>query len=136
MVDRDAVRRFFAQDRFARELGIELVEIDAGTARVRLTVGDRHRNAVGLVHGGVIFSLADLAFAVASNSHGRVALAIHAGVDFFKAVKGGTLWAEAREVSLHPRLATYAITVTDDAGDAVAAFQGTVYRKKDSIPEA
>jgi acyl-CoA thioesterase len=88
---------------------------------------------VNVVHGGAIFTLADLAFAAASNSHGTVAVAINASIWFVKAGTQGTLFAEAREVSRNPKLATYSITITDDAGEIVALFEGMVYRKKDQI---
>ncbi|MBW2680422.1 MAG: hotdog fold thioesterase, partial [Deltaproteobacteria bacterium] len=80
-----------------------------------------------------IFSLADLAFAVASNSHKTIALAINASISFLKAASGGTLFAEAKEVSINPKLATYDIRVTNEDNDIIALFQGTVYRKKDKI---
>jgi len=68
-----------------------------------------------VVHGGAIFTLADLAFAAASNSHGTVAVAINASIWFVTAAREGTLYAEAKEVSRNPKLATYSIQVTDDS---------------------
>jgi acyl-CoA thioesterase len=126
----EELRAFFARDAFARDLGVELVSAGPGTAKVRLALGARHLNSVGFAHGGVIFALADAAFSVASNSRGAPAVAIDAHINYFKGVAGGVLYAEAREESFHPKLATYAITVTDDAGAKVAAFQGMVYRKR------
>ena len=92
-------------------------------------------NSAGTVHGGAVFSLADAVFSVASNSHGTLAMAINVSISYFKAAKSGTLYAEGREVSLNPKLATYLIDVKDEAGNAIALFQGTVYRKKESIGE-
>jgi acyl-CoA thioesterase len=100
-----------------------------------MAIGKHHMNSAGTVHGGAIFSLADAVFSVASNSHGTLAMAINVSISFFKAVTGGTLVAEADEVSLNPRLATYLVTVKDEAGNRIALFQGTVYRKKDSISD-
>jgi len=128
-----AIRDFFKNDRFAQHSGIELLEIGEGRAKARMVIQDHHRNGVNLVHGGAIFTLADLVFAVASNSHGTVAVAINASIWFVKAAKEGTLCAEAKEVSRNPKLAVYAIEVTDDAGELVAKFEGMVYRKKDPI---
>ena len=93
-----------------------------------------HRNRLGTVHGGTIFALADTVFAAASNSHGRVAVAINAGISYVKAATRGTLSAEAIETSLGPKLATYRVEVRDDAKALVAIFEGMVYRKKDTIP--
>ncbi len=129
----DPIDRFIAQDRFASHLGIEMTGHGPGTAAARMVIGERHLNSAGIAHGGAIFSLADAVFSAASNSHGTLALAINVSISYFKAVTGGTLQAEAREASLTPRLATYIIDVKDESGDAVALFQGTVYRKKESI---
>jgi len=130
-----AIKEFFRNDRFAAHNGIELVEVSAGYAKTRMQIEDRHRNGIDVVHGGAIFTLADLAFAAASNSHGTVAVAINASIWYVKAALEGTLIAEAKEVSLNPKLATYSIEVTNDDGQIVAAFEGMVYRKKQTITE-
>jgi acyl-CoA thioesterase len=128
-----AIWDFFKNDRFAQHSGIELLEIGEGRAKARMAINDSHLNGVNLVHGGAIFTLADLVFAAASNSHGTVAVAINASIWFVKAARQGTLFAEAKEVSRNPKLATYSIQVTDDSGELVASFEGMVYRKKDQI---
>jgi acyl-CoA thioesterase len=128
------VRKFFERDRFARHAGIELLEVSEGHARARMEIKDHHLNSVDIVHGAAIFTLADLVFAVASNSHGTVAVAINVSISFLKAARRGTLHAEGREVSRNPKLASYTINVADDAGDLVAIFQGMVYRKADPLP--
>ncbi len=127
------IKEFFKNDRFAAHCGIELLEVSEGHAKARMRIGDHHRNGINVVHGGVIFTLADLAFAAASNSHGTVAVAINASIWFVKAALEGSLVATAREVSLNPKLATYSIEVTDDNGEIVAVFEGMVYRKKQTI---
>jgi acyl-CoA thioesterase len=131
----DIVKRFVDKDRFAKHLGIEVFEYAPGTAKARMELKSHHLNSAGTVHGGAIFALADAVFSVASNSHGTLAVAINVSISFFKAIKSGTLTAEGREVSFNPKLATYLIDVRDEAGNAVALFQGTVYRKKESIGE-
>jgi acyl-CoA thioesterase len=131
----DAMKKFVLQDHFARHIGVEILEHDRGAAKARMEIGKYHRNSAGMVHGGAIFSLADAVFSIASNSHGTLAVAINVSISFFKAATGGALFAEAEEISINPKLATYLITVTDDAGDKVALFQGTVYRKKDNIAD-
>lgn len=127
------IKEFFKNDRFASRCGIELLEVSEGYAKARMRIEDHHRNGINVVHGGAIFTLADLAFAAASNSHGTVAVAINASIWYVKAAMDGTLFAEAKEVSLNPKLATYSIEVTDDTGEIVAAFEGMVYRKKQTI---
>jgi len=131
----DVMERFIDQDRYAQYLGVEICEWGEGYAKAKLELDRNHLNSVNTVHGGVLFSLADSAFSVASNSHGTVAVAIQVCISYFKAVSGGTLYAEAREVSRNPKLATYLIEVSDDTGSLLGLFQGTVYRKSARIEE-
>src|SRR5574337_547382 len=131
----DIVKKFVDADRFAKHLGVEFLEFGKGAAKARMKLEQDHLNSAGTVHGGAIFSLADAVFSVASNSHGTLAMAINVGISFFKAARTGTLYAEGREVSINPKLATYLIDVKDEAGNAIALFQGTVYRKKETLEE-
>ena len=130
------IRDFFSiRDKFAKYVGIEIVEVAKGRAKVKLNLRKEHLNGVNIVHGAVLFALADYAFAIASNSHGQVALAINATISFLKAVSSGTIYAEAVELSRNPKLATYKIDVFHDSGDLLAIFQGTVYRKKQDLKD-
>ena len=131
------LKQFFStEDLFARHCGIKLVDAGPGWAKAGMKIEPSHFNGAGTVHGGAIFTLADFAFAVASNSHGTLAMGINTSTSFVKAALKGTLHAEAREQSRNPRLASYSVMITDDAGDVVAIFQGMAYRKKDSIMKA
>lgn len=130
----DKVKELFsANDLFARHNGIELLSVAEGTATVRMQIKPYHFNAAGTVHGGAIFTLADFAFAAASNSHGRIAMGISTSVNFVKAAVKGNLFATAVENSINQKLASYTVTVTDDEGSTIAIFQGMVYRKKESL---
>ncbi len=131
----DTLKRFVENDQYAKHLGIEMLEYGQGRAKAWMEVKQHHLNSAGMLHGGAIFSLADAVFSAASNSHGTLAVAINVSISFFKAVKTGSLTAMAEEVSFNPRLATYLITVLDEAGNKIALFQGTVYRKKDPIAD-
>jgi acyl-CoA thioesterase len=131
----EIMERFIQQDLYARYLGVEVCRWREGYAKAKLKLNRNHLNSVNTVHGGVIFSLADSAFSVASNSHGSVAVAIQVCISYFKAVSSGTLYAEAKEVSRNPKLATYLIEVTDDTGSLLGLFQGTVYRKSARLEE-
>jgi acyl-CoA thioesterase len=110
------IAKFFGRDAFARENGIRVVEVRLGFARTEMTVEPRHLNSVGIMQGGALFTLADLAFAGASNSHGVVAVACQADMTFFKAVQTGTLTATAEEIARTRRLSTCLIRVTGDDG--------------------
>ena len=126
----EKIRKFFKKDRFAAHNDITLLKISPGYAKAKLIISDKHLNGVDITHGGAIFTLADLAFAVASNSHGTVAVGVSATISYLKATNQGTLTAEAKEVALNPKLATYQVEVRDESCELVAIFQGTVYRKK------
>ena len=129
----ETIKEFFKNDTFAQYVGIELLEVAQGRARAKLEIKKEHLNGVNIVHGGAIYTLADLVFAVASNSHGNVAVAINGSIAYLKAVTEGTLFAEAKEGSLNAKLATYKVSVTDEHDNIIAIFQGMVYRKKDTI---
>lgn len=130
----ERARKCVENDQFARLCGIELVSVGLGKACARMTVDARHANGVGIAQGGAIFTLADFAFAAASNSHGTVAVAINVDISFLKAVKSGVLTAEARELTRNSKLGTYTVEVKDAEGSLVAIFQGMVYRKEQALP--
>ena len=131
----DTIERFIKNDRFAKHLGIEVYDVGDGKAKGRMTIQKHHLNSAGTLHGGAIFALADAVFSAASNSHGTLAMAIDVSISYFKAVKEGTIYAEAEEISINPKLGTYLITLKDDNGDIIALFKGTVYRKSTPLEE-
>jgi acyl-CoA thioesterase len=116
------------RDPFVTFLGAECVDAGPGTAAVRMTVGEQHMNFNGTCHGGVLFSLADTAFGLASNSHGRLAAAVDAHIGFTAPVSvGDELTATAREVNRSNRIGTYRVDVRRPDDGIVATFTGTVY---------
>lgn len=122
------------QDRFARLLGIKLQQVAPGYCQVTLDVTSDMLNAVGITHGGVTFALADFAFAVASNSHGKAAVAITAQINYPSASRvGEQLVAEAREANRTGRTGLYNIEVRNGEGKLMAQFTGTVYRRSDEV---
>jgi acyl-CoA thioesterase len=134
--DPEKISRYIAKkDRYANLAGIELLSASPGYAKAKMVIEEKHLNSADTVHGGAMFTLADFVFAVAANVHGRLALSISSNMFFMQAVKGGCLYAEAQEVSLHHKLATYAVKVTDDANNLVATFEGLVYRKAEGLPQ-
>jgi acyl-CoA thioesterase len=128
------IRQHINQDPFARFLGIELLELREGYSKTTLVVEDHMLNFHGVPHGGVIFSLADAAFAAACNSYGQAAVALHVDVSFLAAVEVGTrLIAEATEEHLGGHTGLYRLIVTKEDGTLVALCHGTAYRKKQSL---
>jgi acyl-CoA thioesterase len=117
-------------DPFARSLGVELIDVRPGYCRVAMIVQPAMLNSHHTAHGGVIFSLADVAFAAASNSHGPLAVALQVSINYVAPVSQGTrLYAEATEESLGRRIGVYRLTVTKEDGTLVATCQATAYRK-------
>jgi acyl-CoA thioesterase len=124
----ERVKRLAARDPFVTLLGAQCVEAGPGMAVVRMTLGEQHMNFNGTCHGGVLFSLADTAFGLASNSHGRLAAAIDAHIGFTAPARvGESLTASARELNRSNRIGTYRVDVRRDDDGLVAAFTGTVY---------
>ena len=133
-MDKDEMVRFFKRDIFAKYVGIELEDVTPGRAKVKVTVKEHHLNGLRIVHGGMLFTLADMAFAAAANSRGRIAVALNASISYVKPAKGNILFAEAEEVSRSGNHAVYAITLTDDSKETVAVLQGLAYVKKETWP--
>ena len=129
----EKVKQRLRNDQFAALSNIELLSVSPGRATARMTLHPHHLNGIGTVQGGAIFTLADFAFAAASNSHGTVAVAVNASITFMKAATTGTLWAEAKELAKNFKIGTYSVEIKDDQGDLVAQFQGLAYRKKDPV---
>jgi acyl-CoA thioesterase len=121
-----------AADGFAVGLGMELVSVAAAEIVVAMTLDDRHLNFLGVGHGGAVFSLADCAFSLASNSAGRaVAIDTHL-VLTGGTTKGDRLEARVRELSRGRTLGTYRAEVAREDGRLVGLFTGTVHISGDS----
>jgi uncharacterized domain 1 len=127
------IMSFFKNDRFAAFVGIKLVEVKPGYAKATVEITDKHLNAVNIVQGGVIFTLADFAFAAASNSYGQVSLGINANISYFQSPKGKILIAEAKEISANNKIANYNVDIYDEDEKVISRFTGMAYRKKDLL---
>lgn len=114
----------WAEDTASAGLGMKLVEVGEGTARVEMTVREDMVNGHGIAHGGFVFSLADSAFAFACNSRNRVTVAQACDIVFVApAHRGDVLVAAAQERTTFGRNAIYDITVTR-GDDVIAEFRG------------
>ncbi len=128
------IQNFLKGDAFALFAGIELIEVGKGYAKARMEIKPMHLNGGGVCQGGAIFTLADLAFAAATNSHAKMTLSITSTINFFKAESKGYLYAEAKEVFDHKRLSNCEVTVTNENGETIATFSGIGYRKDTQLP--
>jgi acyl-CoA thioesterase len=124
----EEIRAIFQADRFATENGAVIDEVGDHCAKCSLTLQPRHRNAMGAVMGGVSFTLADFAFAVASNWQEIGTVSLQSNIAYLGSVKGQRLLAEASCVKNGRTTSYYRIEVTDDLGNLVAVVTTTGYR--------
>ena len=126
---KDIIDTMYNNDPFSRWLGIERIEEVEGYSKLRMTVKKEMLNGFGVAHGGITYSLADSAFAFASNSRGIHAMSIDTSIAHTRAVKeGDILTAEAKEISLGRRTGVYNVMVRNQDDKIVAVFKGTVFR--------
>jgi acyl-CoA thioesterase len=119
----------YARDRAARGLGIKIVRVQPGASLLTMVVRSDMVNGHHICHGGMIFSLADTAFAYACNSYNKNTVASACHIDFLAPAKEGeTLEAEAVEQSAAGRTGVYDITVRTTSGKTIALFRGKSYR--------
>lgn len=123
----EEVRRIFEGDRFASENGAVIDEIGDHSATCSLVITDSHRNAMGAVMGGVYFTLADFAFAVAANWEKMGCVSLRADISFLGAARGTKLVAKAVCVRNGKSTACYRVDVTDDLGNLAATVTVTGY---------
>lgn len=124
----DDARAFFAGDRFATESVMTLEELDESHAVTSVEIGARHRNALGGVMGGAIFTLADLAFAALTNDRERSVVAQQVSVNYLAAPKGGRLVATARYKKDGRSSCVGNVDIVDDSGREIAQFVGTGFK--------
>lgn len=119
-------RETFGHDRFATEVtGIEIVDVAENYARCELAIDSRHRNAMGAVMGGAIFTLADFCFAVAANAEKLSVVSVSSNIVYLNAVRGERLIAEAHCLKSGRRNCFFRVTVTDELGTLVAEVTET-----------
>ncbi len=132
---RAAVQSMYRSDRASQNLGLEILEVAPGSVRLSMTVRPEMLNGHGLCHGGIIFTLADSAFAFACNSHGEPMVAAGASIDFLAPTPAGErLTALATEVSRSARHGIYDVRVTKRSGETVAVFRGRSARLRPPTP--
>ncbi|MDO4164815.1 MAG: hotdog fold thioesterase [Bacteroides sp.] len=128
-------QEFFKNDLFAKGVGIELLEVKEGYSKARLVINESHLNAGHRTQGGVIFTLADLALAAASNSHGVLTFSTSSSITFVRSSgPGDTLYAEARERYIGRTTGYYQVDITNQRGELIAGFESSVFRKGDVLP--
>lgn len=129
------VSGMLAKDEFSRWLGLEVTEVGPAHCVCRMLVRNDMVNGFGVAHGGIVFSLADSAFAFACNTQGRIAMSIENAITYPRPVHpGDRLTAVASEESASRRLGFYRVDVTNQRQEIVALFRGTVYKTSQEHP--
>jgi len=129
MTPKEIIDIMTARDEFSRWLGLEIDVIEKGYCKLHYTVKREMLNGFGNIHGGILFSASDSAFAFAGNSHGVITVALDVSITFTQPAKEGeVLHVEAKELHLGNKTGLYDIRTTNAEGRLVAAFKGTAYR--------
>jgi acyl-CoA thioesterase len=116
-------------DNLREILGIQIIEVADGQAKLTMKITKNHTNGIGITHGAAIFAIADCAFAEAANYGDKVGIAIQADIKFLKpSFEGDTLTAEAKRVSEGKTFGFYDITIRNQE-KTVALFSGVAYRQ-------
>ena len=119
----------FDNDAFSKWLAIEILDLNAGFASLKMTVRSEMTQGFGIAHGGITYSLADSALAFASNAHGIKALSVETSISHLLPVQNGDiLTATATEESLSNKIGVYQVKIVNQHHKTVALFKGTVYR--------
>jgi len=127
----------YANDKASQSHGVRIAEVRPGYARLSMSVRSDMVNGHRICHGGMVFTLADSAFAFACNSYNESTVAAAASIDFLAAAhEGDELTAEARELWRTKRNGIYEITVTNQKGARIAFFRGRSYRIEGHVVNA
>ena len=133
-IPEQVLEKMMSLDAFSQWLGLEIDNITEGGCCLHFTIRPEMLNGHQTVHGGIIFSAADSAFAFACNSHGRISVALDVSITFTKAVKiGEVLTVEAKEVHLGNKTSVYDVITRNEKGEIVAVFKGTAYRTSKNV---
>jgi acyl-CoA thioesterase len=123
------VAHMMQHDLFSQWLGIEIIEIKEGYSEIKMTIRKEMMNGLGIVHGGVAFSLADSAFAFACNNRNVLSVALDTSINFIKPVKvNDVLVATATEIHNGKSTGLYQVIITNQNSKTVAVFKGTCFR--------
>jgi len=128
------VEQMMQDDLFSQWLQIKIIQITEGYSKIKMELRKEMVNGFNVIHGGIIFALADSAFAFACNNRNNLSMALDCSIGFNKASKpGDTLIAEAKEIHNGRSTGLYLITITNQNNDHVALFKGTCFRTGETL---
>lgn len=123
------VTHMMQHDTFSQWLGVEILDVKEGYAKIKMQVRKEMVNGFGIAHGGIAFSLADSAFAFACNNRNNLSVALDVSITFIKAVNvDDMLTAEAKEIHNGRSTGVYLITIINQKNEQVGLFKGTCFR--------
>ena len=119
------------RDKFAKNIGVQVLEALPERAVCKLIINETHHNGLGLVNGGVLFTLGDLAMAVAANANGSSTVTLNSNIDFIKSAKEGTLVAVATPVKTGKTISRYTVEITlEETSQLIAVLNATSFTIK------
>jgi acyl-CoA thioesterase len=128
------VDHMMLHDRFSQWLGIEVLHVETGSSKIRMTIREEMLNGFGIIHGGIAFSLADSAFAFACNNRNTLSVALDTSINFLRQVQvGDVLTATATEIHNGRSTGLYHVAITDEKDQLVAQFKGLCYRTQKNL---
>jgi acyl-CoA thioesterase len=131
---REVLEIMLKRDRYSAWMGLVIDEIGPGYCKLHYLVTDTMLNGFDVIHGGILFSASDSAFAFACNSHGIITVALDVSISFARPARAGDLLTvEAQEAHLGNRIGIYDVRTTNEAGELVALFKGTAYRTEKPV---
>jgi acyl-CoA thioesterase len=131
---KQVVQHMMEHDLFSQWLGIQVIDIKEGYSKITMTIRKEMINGLGIIHGGVAFSMADSAFAFACNNRNVLSVALDTSINFLKPVHiNDVLIAEAKELHNGRSTGLYHITITNQHEHVVAVFKGTCYRTNKTL---
>jgi len=134
LTPQQVLQRMLQHDKFTAWMGLEIDAVNTGYCKLHYTVKEDMLNGFNSIHGGVLFSAADSAFAFACNSHGLLTVALDVSISFTRAAKTGeVLTVEAKELQKGNRTGVYDVKTTNQNGELVAWFKGTAYSTSKKI---
>ena len=128
------IAQMMKDDLFSQWLGIQIIEVREGYSKIKMLVRNEMINGLGIVHGGIAFSLGDTAFAFACNGRNNLSVALDTSINFLKPVHpGDELTAEAKEIHNGKSTGLYQITIANQHNHIVALFKGTCFRTNKTL---
>lgn len=128
------VNQMMRDDLFSQWLGIEIIQVKEGYAKTKMTVRKEMINGLGIVHGGIAFSLADSTFAFACNNRNNLSVALDTSINFLKPIQvGDVIIAEAKEMHNGRSTGLYQVTVSNQNEHVVALFKGICFRTNKNL---